>query len=150
MLKNSLRFLTFAFGIALVGCATVPPKPPGLNFSPDQLAGSWAESGNSQDVCTDNEVRYRFEFAPDGKRLTIRLSRLHPTEIGDREEVGASIVESTDRSLTISYEAESRLRTDGTPLQWQLVVVAPGVYRWRETSWPIHNVNVMVGVKCGT
>lgn len=153
---NRAPFTSFAAAIVLtlVGCASVPPQPKpqlqpqGLNFVLDQLAGSWAESSSSKSVCTDDEVRYRFEFAPDGKKLTVRLNRIHSTEIGDRDEIAASIIESSEHSLTIAYDGESRLHPDGTPLQWQLVVVAPGVYRWRETTWPAEGVNVVVGVRC--
>jgi hypothetical protein len=99
-------------------------------------------------VCTDSEVRYRFDFSPDGKRVAVRLNKVHRTEIGDQENIAASILESTDRSITIAYDGESRLRSDGKPVEWQLVVVAPGVYRWRETSWPAQVVNVVVGVRC--
>jgi hypothetical protein len=125
-----------------------PVQPAGLKFAVAQLSGSWAESINTGPVCTNNEVRYRFEFAPDGRRVLVRLNRIHPTEIGDKDEIAATIIESTETTLTIAYGSETRRKEDGSLVQWQLAVVAPGTYRWRETSWPQQAVNVVVGVKC--
>ena len=115
------------------GCATPPPasvaatapvQPVGLKFTVAQLGGSWAESTNARPVCTNNEVRYRFEFAPDGKRVTVKLNRIHPTEIGDKDEITATIIESTETTLTIAYDSETRRRDDGSLVQWQLAVVS--------------------------
>jgi hypothetical protein len=123
-------------------------QPQGLAFQVHQLAGSWAESAGTAPICTNNEVRYQFEFTPDPGRLTIRLNRLHPTEIGEFDKVNATITASTSSTLTLQYQGETRRRDDGQLLEWQLVVVSPGVYRWRETSWPPEGVNVVVGVRC--
>jgi len=156
---NTHQSSLLAFAVALVAsaCTTTPVHPPaapapaqpdGLKFTAAQLAGSWAESTNTRQVCTNNEVRYRFEFAPDGQRLTVKLNRIHPTEIGEKDEITATIIEATETTLTLTYEGETRRREDGSLVQWQLLVVAPGVYRWRETSWQPQSVNVIVGVKC--
>lgn len=80
--------------------------------------------------------------------MTVKLNRIHPTEIGDKDEVAATIIESTETTLTIAYDGETRRRDDGGLVQWQLAVVAPGAYRWRETSWSPQGVNVVVGIKC--
>jgi hypothetical protein len=132
-----------------VGYASASSRASDLAFDTAQLAGSWVESVSVWPVCRDDPVRFRFEFAPDGKSLKVRLSRTHQTQIGSRDVVEASIVEATPFSLTISYVGETRKRADGTPQQWQLIVVAPGVYRWRETSWAAHVVNSTVGIRCG-
>jgi len=149
--------VVLGFAAFVSACSTTPASPPaaptpvqpqGLKFTVSQLAGSWAESTNTRPICTNNEVRYRFEFAPDGRRVTVKLNRIHPTEIGDKDEIAATIIESTETTLTIAYDNETRRREDGSLVQWQLAVVSPGVYRWRETSWQPQAVNVVVGIKC--
>jgi hypothetical protein len=156
-MKQSARLLLIPAAALVVGCSSVPSRevatvavsqPVGLSFAVSQLVGSWAESANHRPVCTSDEVRYRFEFSSDGRRVTVKLNKIHPTEIGDKDEIGATIIESTANTLTIAYDGESRLRDDGKPMQWQLVVVSQGVYRWREASWPVQAVNPIVGVRC--
>jgi hypothetical protein len=157
---NTRNLSSVALGVAFLvsACTTTPASPPavpaaaqpaGLKFTTAQLAGSWAESTNTRPVCTNNEIRYRYEFASDGKRLKVKFNRIHPTEIGEKDEIAATIIESTETTLTVAYDGETRRREDGNLVQWQLLVVAPGVYRWRETSWQPQAVNVVVGVKCG-
>jgi hypothetical protein len=126
----------------------MPPQPPGLAFNASQLAGPWAESDSPEPVCTSQDLRHWFEFAPDGRRLTIRFSRVHPTELGNVDTLRAAIVSSTERTFTLLYDGEPRMRSDGAPTQWELAMVAPGVYRWRDTSWPSQDVNVVVGIRC--
>ena len=123
-------------------------QPQGLEFQVHQLSGSWAETSGTAPICTNNEIRYRFEFTQDPTKLTIRLNRLHPTEIGELDKINAIITASTASTLTFQYQGETRRREDGKLLEWQLVLVSPGIYRWRETSWPPQGVNVVVGVKC--
>jgi hypothetical protein len=40
------------------------------------------------------------------------------------------------------------MRSDGALIQWQLAMVAPGAYRWRDLSWSDRDVNVVVGIRC--
>lgn len=74
--------------------------------------------------------------------------RMHAKVIGDLDRIAAKIIASTTNILTLQYEGVTRRCDDGKLLERQLVVVAPGVYRWRETSWPPEVVNIVVGVKC--
>lgn len=47
------------------------------------------------------------------------------------------------------YDNETRLNANGKLVEWQLIIVAPGVYlRWRETDWPEGKVNGVVGIRC--
>jgi hypothetical protein len=64
------------------------------------------------------------------------------------DKLHATIVRSTERTFTLLYDGEPRMRSDGAPIQWQLSMVASGVYRWRDTSWPDKDVNVVVGIRC--
>ena len=58
------------------------------------------------------------------------------------------VLAETDRSLTLRYDNETRRTSDGKLVEWQLIFVAPGVFRWRETDWPEGKVNGVVGIRC--
>jgi hypothetical protein len=84
----------------------------------------------------------------DGKRLEMRFDRKWKTELGETDHFGATIVSATTRTLVIRYDGETRLKRSGKPVEWELAVVAPGVYRWRETEWRPGEVNTVVGIRC--
>ncbi|MCU0869107.1 MAG: hypothetical protein MUF30_05790 [Burkholderiales bacterium] len=117
-------------------------------FSPDQLSGWWAESYNTDVACGPQNLRAKHEFSADGKRLVIRFDRKWTTELGEMEKVEAIIVGSSDRTITIRYDGETRRKDSGALQEWELTIVAPGVYRWRETDWPVGEVNTVVGIRC--
>lgn len=119
-----------------------------LSFDPSQLSGWWAESYSTDPACGFRNVRTKHEFSEDGKRLVMRFDRKRTTDIGELEKAEASVLSSTERSVVIRYDGENRKRKDGRPVEWELAIVAPGIYRWRETSWEIGEVNAVVGVKC--
>jgi hypothetical protein len=114
----------------------------------DQLTGWWAESFDDSDACAPGNVRARYTLSPDGKRLLMQMDRKWQTALGERDSVEATVLASSPRSLTIQYDGESRTDASGKPVTWDLVVVAPGLYRWRESSWEKGRVNVVVGVRC--
>jgi hypothetical protein len=58
------------------------------------------------------------------------------------------VVAETERSLTLRYDNETRQDAHGKLVEWQLIIVAPGVYRWRQTDWPEGKVNGVVGIRC--
>ncbi len=88
------------------------------------------------------------EISADGKRLDMRFDRLWETELGKTDRMGAKIISATSRSLVIQYDNETRLKVTGKPEEWELIIVAPGVYRWRETDWKEGKVNIVVGIRC--
>jgi hypothetical protein len=64
------------------------------------------------------------------------------------EKFSATILSSTQRTLVIRYDGERRLKRNGEPIEWELSIAAPGVYRWRETGWEPARVNTVVGIRC--
>ncbi len=48
----------------------------------------------------------------------------------------------------VSPDNEQRVTMAGKPVEWELSVVAPGIYRWRATDWQRHEVNSVVGIRC--
>ena len=46
------------------------------------------------------------------------------------------------------YDGEKRLNTNGKPMEWELAMVAVGVYHWRATDWALGKVNAGVGINC--
>jgi hypothetical protein len=87
-------------------------------------------------------------FSADGKRLDIVFDRQWKTELGTTDHIGAAILSSTARTLVIRYDNETRKKQDGRPVEWELSMAAPGVYRWRETEWEPDKVNTVVGIRC--
>ena len=121
---------------------------PALQFDAKQLSGWWAESYNTDVTCGPQNLRVRHEFSADGRRLLLRFDRKWKTELGETEKFEATVVSSTERTLTIRYDAETRKKRNGQPVEWELSIVAPGVYRWRETEWRAGEVNTVVGLRC--
>ncbi len=126
----------------------VPIASTASTFTRSLLAGTWEENASTEPVCTGRGSTLKYDLSSDGKLLSVRLSKPIDTEIGRLSSARANVVASTSRSLTIVYENEKRVRSDGKPVQWELSVVSAGIYRWRETSWSADEVNVVVGVRC--
>jgi hypothetical protein len=84
----------------------------------------------------------------DGKRLEMQFDRKWKTELGETDHFGASIVAASSRTLVIRYDGETRLKRSGKPVEWELAIVAAGIYRWRETEWTPGEVNTVVGIRC--
>ena len=136
------------FPLALLGCATGGPQPAGLGFDVSRLSGWWAESYSTRPACDPSNLRINYRFAADGKRVEIAFDRPWLTATGMAEKLGADIVSSTPRTLTIRYDRDPRRTQDGRTVEWELSVVAPGVYRWRQTDWDPRDVNDVVGIRC--
>jgi hypothetical protein len=123
--------------------------PAAFPFDPAQLAGVWTENASNEIACAPGKLQFRFGLDPVRQRLEIRLDRLQ--RLGDREAAdrySAQILSATPNSLTIRYDNEQRVTMSGKTVEWELSVVAPGVYRWRATDWAGHEVNTVVGIRC--
>lgn len=123
--------------------------PAAFPFDPAQLAGSWSENASNEVACAPGNLRMRFSFDIPRQRLEFRLDRLR--KLGDREAAdrySAQILSATANALTIRYDNEQRITHAGRPVEWELTVVAPGIYRWRATDWAQHEVNTVVGIRC--
>jgi hypothetical protein len=117
-------------------------------FDRTQLSGWWGESVNTAPACGFQNLKTAMEISQDGKRLAIRYDRKWSTALGTHDGASASIVAATSRTLTIRYDDETRRKASGKPVEWELSMVAPGVYRWRETDSPAGEVNIVVGIRC--
>jgi hypothetical protein len=133
-------------GAAVVGSDAIGQTE--LTFAPQHLSGWWAESYNTDPTCGPQNLRVKYESSNDGKRLRLRFDRKWKTELGESEGFEATVIASTERSLVVRYDGESRKKRNGQPVEWELSIVAPGVYRWRETEWPPGEVNTVVGIRC--
>ena len=140
--KLALSLLT----VSTVSLAATDPKP--MSFDRAQLSGWWGESFNTDLACDPENLKTTMEISSDGKRLEMRFDRRWKTELGEKDHFGATIISATSRTLTIQYDKETRKKTSGKPVEWELAIVAPGVYRWRETEWKPGEVNTVVGIRC--
>lgn len=126
---------------AAVTAATTP-------FDVTQLSGSWSDGVNANSVCDQARHFTRMQLSDDHARLAIFNDRTWKSKLGETNRFAATVVAETERSLTLRYDNETRLNANGKLVEWQLIIVAPGVYRWRETDWPEGKVNGVVGIRC--
>ena len=145
---TKLSATAWLLAFSQLAAAQTTAQPKDLAFDITQLSGWWAESYSPTPACDPSNVRTRQVFSEDGKHLKFVLDRPWQTELGLATEVQATIVSSTRRTLTIRYDNESRKKRTGQPVEWELSIAAPGVYRWRETEWKPNEVNTVVGVRC--
>lgn len=151
-MERALNLIATVALLCVSGLAhpAAPPstQPQGLAFPVSQLSGWWAESYSTRPACDAGNVRTRQVFSPDGKRLQFVFDRPWQTELGLLTQTGATIISSTERTLVIRYDGETRRSGSGQPVEWELSIAAPGVYRWRETGWKPNEVNTVVGIRC--
>ena len=119
-----------------------------LAFDETQLSGSWAESVNTNSVCDGTRRFSRMQLSDDRQKLAIFNDRTWASKLGETNRFAATVLADTERSLTLRYDNETRRTADGKLVEWQLIFIAPGVFRWRETDWPEGKVNGVVGVRC--
>lgn len=126
---------------AAVTAATVP-------FDETQLSGSWAESVNANIACDGVRRLSRMQLSDDRQKLAIFNDRTWVSKLGETNRFAATVLAETERSLTLRYDNETRRTSEGKLVEWQLIFVAPGVFRWRETDWAEGKVNGVVGIRC--
>lgn len=130
--------------LLLSAAAAAAPTP----FDDAQLSGSWSESVNTSATCSGERRFTRMQLSDDHQRLAIFNDRTWTSKLGVTNHFAATITAETEHSLTLVYDHENRRNADGKLVEWQIVFVAPGVFRWRETSWPEGKVNGVVGIRC--
>lgn len=134
--------------LAAAGTAFGATDPQPFPFDANQLSGWWGESYSTDRICGSENLKSRMELSSDGKRFHARFDRPWKTALGDLEGISADIVSATARTLVIRYDNETRKKSSGVPVEWELTIVASGVYRWRETEWKPGAVNPVVGIRC--
>lgn len=118
-------------------------------FDTNQLAGVWADSVNTDFACAMKNQHFRYEFSKDKKRFLVKFDKeIDSGATGKISQIQASILNATSRTITFRYDGESRSNSFGKPIEWQLAMVAPGIYRWHATDWRPGEVNTVVGIKC--
>lgn len=148
MCRLLFRLITVATLIAS-SVAQAAVGPAAFPFDPAQLAGTWTESASNEVACAPGNIQMRIELDIPRQRIEFRLDRLR--KLGDREAAdrySAQILSATPNSLIIRYDNEQRVTMSGKTVEWELTVVAPGIYRWRATDWARHEVNAVVGIRC--
>ncbi|CDG82187.1 hypothetical protein [Janthinobacterium agaricidamnosum] len=143
MLLTLLLSAALASG-ASAAAAEAAPFP----FDPAQLAGSWIDSVSTSPACEVDRARFRMQLSDDNKQLTMFSDRTWNTALGVTNRFSATVVAATRNTLTIRYHNEARRTKDGKLAEWELAIVAPGVFRWREADWMQGKVNSVVGIRC--
>ncbi len=138
-------------GFAFTAACLLFTSAPALSqqFDSKLLAGSWSESTDTNPVCAPENLRVRFDVNPEANLLTFLLDRKWRVVTGDEvDRFTANIVQSNNRVMIIQYNWDRSKTPKDYPLVWELVVIAPGLYRWRSPEWPEGQVNNVVGVRC--
>lgn len=143
-----LKILLPLFAMLFSGVTQAASSPASFPFDSKQLAGLWVENYDTEPACAPDKLKMRMQFSRDGKHLDITYDRKWKTELGEKEGSRAIVLSASATTLVIQYEGETRLKRSGRPLEWELAVVAPGVYRWRETDWEPGRTNTVVGIRC--
>ena len=131
--------------ILLLSAAAVAAPPV---FDDDQLSGSWSVSVNANATCSGERRLTRMQLSDDHRRLAIFNDRTWTSKLGVTNHFAATVTAEAEHSLTLVYDNETRRNASGKLVEWQIVFVAPGVFRWRETSWAEGKVNGVVGIRC--
>lgn len=144
-----LMAAVLAAGLSTTAAPSLARSDPApFPFDAAQLSGWWAESYNTNLACGPDNLRTTLQVDPVARRLEMKFDRQWQTALGPADHVGAKIVYASRRTLIIQYDHEKRLKKTGQPVEWELAVVAPGVYRWRDTEWQPGDVNTVVGIRC--
>jgi hypothetical protein len=145
-MKKSLQLIPLALAFTSAFGAIEPAPFP---FDVNQLSGVWADSVAIDSACAMKNWHFRYEFSIDRKRLAIKFDReIDSGAAGKISQMDATILSATARTITLRYDGEQRMNSLGKPVEWQLAIVAPGVYRWRATDWRVGEVNAVVGIQC--
>jgi hypothetical protein len=141
----------YAVALALTTLSATAASAEQISFPFDftQLAGAWVDNFSTEAACSMKNPRFRFEFSLDKKHLTIVFDRKTDNSLGaNKDRFEASVTAATNQTLVIRYDGETRLNNLGKLIEWELAVVAPGIYRWRATDWKTGQVNTVVGIRC--
>ncbi|WP_290905897.1 hypothetical protein [Aquabacterium sp.] len=145
-MKKSLQLIPLALAFTSAFGA-IEPAP--FAFDVKQLSGVWADSVDTEPACAMKNWHFRYEFSVDRKRLSIKFDReIDSGTAGKISQIDATVLSATARTITFRYDGEQRMNSLGKPVEWQLAMIAPGVYRWHATDWRPGQVNTVVGIQC--
>ena len=135
--------------LLLIAALLMPFSAQAEEFDRSLLSGLWAENANTRLACAPEELHVRYELSADGKGLIIKFDRKEKINSGKTvEQFSATVLRSDAHTLVIRYNADAGDFGPNYPKEWEMVFVAPGVYRWRATDWPEGRVNAVVGIRC--
>lgn len=113
------------------------------------LAGSWQENWDRGEVCTPSSANFTMTLDRKSKTLVFQYDREVQSFDGQKRTALTYFVrEYRPRSLVLALDGETRKGDSGNPVEWELIFVGRGIYRWRATEWPNREVNRIIGVRC--
>lgn len=132
------------------GIASIPlPTPPEPRAFQTVLDGSWDQGSDFASLCGADRAQHTMQFSDDGKNLVVKFDKPHKIYDGSTvTSVTYQVLATSDVSLTLALEGDSRHDTQGSPIVWELVVVGSGLFRWRATSYPVGTYNDVLGRRC--
>ncbi len=103
----------------------------------ERVTGTWGWKDNEDLNCINRPAE--FVFGPNDK--TFRIQGEKPRLMHDgttREYVDYEIVSSSDNSITMKMENETRKNKKGELTLWKLVLVSDNQFFWEKTGEPDH------------
>lgn len=107
-----------------------------------QIAGRWDWAGQPG-FCRTNP--HTLSFTTDGKYMVLTFA--HAIDSTGKREVRYEVRGHTERSVRGFITEETRRASDGSLVEWDLVLFSPNSYRWHRTDWPEDGVTAEV-VSC--
>ncbi|TAK82456.1 MAG: hypothetical protein EPO01_13970 [Aquabacterium sp.] len=113
------------------------------------LSGTWQENWDRGDVCGANAANFTITLDRKAKTVLFQYNKEVQGYDGKmRTQLRWFVREYRPKSLVLALDGETRKGDSGQPLEWELLLVGRGLYRWRATEWPHREVNRVVGVRC--
>lgn len=112
-------------------------------------AGKWQESWDRNEVCSG--VTPAFTISVDRNKNTLTFNYEREVQAFDgrmRRSLKYFVREYRPHSLVLALDGETRKGENGVLVEWELIFVGRGIYRWRATEWPHREVNRIIGVRC--
>jgi hypothetical protein len=125
-----LGVLAVVVAIGLVETAATPYDLPAGQDIRTVAAGTWTWTTDKKGCANAHTIA----FADSGKVMTI----VQPSDNIASDSVVTTtydIKQVTQSSIRGAIRGETRLDGDGKPVVWDLVLVGPDAYRWRQVGW---------------
>ncbi len=135
MLGLGAAFLALLFILAalLLRQPAIEPYVPAKGQTVrDVVTGTWTW-GTGKDACAG--ATHTYSFSEDGRVMTL-VSRDSVVPTMPIDTTVYDIVGEGPSFLTGAIRGETRMRDDGKPVVWDLVLTGPDAYAWHRTDWP--------------
>jgi hypothetical protein len=123
-----LRIQFLAAAALVLGGTPAPPSDDVLA----EIQGTWGWT-DGELSCETNPHTIR--LSDDGRRLTFSYPHPIVEETGRAESV-YEVLGHGESTLRLFLTSETRRDAAGTLVEWDLIMLSPDAYVWRQSDWP--------------